>query len=388
MRLGSKWQTTRGEKCVPQRRYVMSSRAAARVVIPLAVLGAALGLAACGGDDDDDGGGGGGTISYLLPESKTARYETQDRPLFEAKVEAECPDCEILYSNADQDTSKQQQQVEAAVTEGVDVMVLDPVDSAAAAGLVSRAKEADIPVISYDRLILDADLDYYVSFDSVEVGRQQGEALSEKLAEEGSAKGPIVQINGAPTDNNAKLFKEGSTEIFDQEGVEIAKEYDTPDWSPDEAQDEMEQAITLEGDNGFAGVYAANDGTAGGAIAALKSAGIDPESKPVTGQDAELAAIQRILAGEQYVTVYKPIKPLAENAAELAVAIAQGDEPPEGLINGEEDNGTEQVPTVFLDTIPVTKDNVQDTVIADDFWSVGEICTKQYAQACKDAGIQ
>ena len=364
----------------------MSARA--RVFVPMLVLGAALGLAACGGDDDDGGGDGGGSISYLLPESKTARYETQDRPLFEAKVESECPDCDILYSNADQDTGKQQQQVEAAVTEGVDVMVLDPVDSAAAAGLVSRAKEAGIPVISYDRLILDADLDYYVSFDSVEVGRQQGEALSEKLAEEGSDKGPIVQINGAPTDNNAKLFKEGSTEIFDQEGVEIAKEYDTPDWSPDEAQVEMEQAITSEGENGFAGVYAANDGTAGGAIAALKSAGINPESKPVTGQDAELAAIQRILAGEQYMTVYKPIKPLAENAAELAVALAQGEDPPEGLVNGEEDNGQEQVPTVFLETVPVTKDNIEDTIIADDFWSVDEICTKQYAQDCKDAGLQ
>src|SRR5919106_650856 len=219
----------------------MSGRA--RVLVPMLVLGAALGLAACGGDDDDDGGGdGGGSIAYLLPESKTARYETQDRPLFEAKVEAECPDCEILYSNADQDTAKQH----------------------------------DIPVISYDRLILDADLDYYVSFDSVEVGRQQGEALSEKLAEDNAAEGPIVQINGAPTDNNAKLFKEGSTEIFDQEGVEIAKQYDTPDWSPDEAQLEMEQANTSEGENGFAAVYAANDGTAGGAIAAVKSAGINP----------------------------------------------------------------------------------------------------------------
>jgi D-xylose transport system substrate-binding protein len=366
----------------------MSGRAAARVVMPLAVLGAALGLAACGGDDDDDGGGGGGTISYLLPESKTARYETQDRPLFEAKVEAECPDCEILYSNADQDTSKQQQQVEAAITEGVDVMVLDPVDSAAAAGLVSRAKQADIPVISYDRLILDADLDYYVSFDSVEVGRQQGEALSKKLAEEKSPEGPIVQINGAPTDNNAKLFNQGSTEIFDQEGVQIAKEYDTPDWSPDEAQLEMEQAITAEGENGFAGVYAANDGTAGGAIAAMKSAGINPADKPTTGQDAELAAIQRILAGEQYMTVYKPIKPLAESAAELAVAIAQGEDPPEGLVNGEEDNGQEQVPTVFLETIPVFQDNIEDTIIKDDFWSVDEICTKAYAQDCKEAGLQ
>src|ERR687897_1460958 len=209
----------------------MSARA--RVFVPMLVLGAALGLAACGGDDDDGGGDGGGSISYLLPESKTARYETQDRPLFEAKVESECPDCDILYSNADQDTAKQQQQVEAAITEGVDVMVLDPVDSAAAAGLVTRAKQADIPVISYDRLILDADLDYYVSFDSVEVGKQQGEALAQKLADEKSPKGPIVQINGAPTDNNAKLFDEGASGVFDSEGIEVAKKYDTPDWSPD-----------------------------------------------------------------------------------------------------------------------------------------------------------
>jgi D-xylose transport system substrate-binding protein len=363
----------------------MSARA--RVLVPLAVLVAALGLAACGGDDDD-GGGGGGTIAFLLPESKTARYESQDRPLFEAKVESECPDCEILYSNADQDTSKQQQQVEAAVTEGVDVMVLDPVDSAAAGGLVTRAKEADIPVISYDRLILDADLDYYVSFDSVEVGKQQGEALAQKLADDNAPKGPIVQINGAPTDNNAKLFDEGASGVFDSEGIEVAKKYDTPDWSPDEAQVEMEQAITAEGEDGFAGVYAANDGTAGGAIAALKSAGIDPASRPVTGQDAELAAIQRILADEQYMTVYKPIKPLAEGAAELAVALAQGEDAPEGLVTGEEDNGQEQVPTIFLETVPVTKDNIEDTIIKDDFWSVDEICTKQYAQDCKGAGLQ
>ncbi len=150
----------------------------------------------------------------------------------------------------------------------------------------------------------------------------------------------------------------------------------------------MDQAITSVGKDGFAGVYAANDGTAGGAIAALKGAGIDPKSVPVTGQDAELAGIQRVIDGEQFMTVYKPIKPLAESAAELAVALANGDEPPEGLINGEEDNGTEQVPTVFLETVAVTAENVQDTVIADDFWSVDEICTADYADACKEAGIQ
>jgi D-xylose transport system substrate-binding protein len=360
-------------------------------LVAITVLGAAVAIGACGSDDDDGGDGGessgSGTIAFLLPESQTARYESQDRPLFEGKVEELCPDCEILYENADQDPSNQQQQVEAAITEGADVIVLDPVDSTAAAGMVQSANERDIPVISYDRLILDADLDYYVSFDSTVVGEQQGESLSDKLEEDGNPEGPIVKINGDPKDNNATLFSEGSTSVFDERGVEVAEEFDTPDWLPENAQREMEQAITSVGKDGFTGVYAANDGTAGGAIAAMKAAGVNPEDVPVTGQDAELTAIQRIIAGEQYMTVYKPIKPLAEGAAELAVAVANGEEVPEGLVNGEEDNGTEQVPTVFLETIPVTAENVQDTIIADDFWSVDEICTKEYEQACKDAGI-
>ena len=170
--------------------------------------------------------------------------------------------------------------------------------------------------------------------------------------------------------------------------MEIAQEYDTPDWLPENAQREMEQAITAVGRDGFTAVYAANDGTAGGAIAALKGTGMNPQQIPVTGQDAELAAIQRIVAGEQFMTVYKPIKPLAESAAELAVAVANGEDPPEGLVNGEEDNGTESVPTVFLDTIPVTQDNVQEEIVADGFWSAKEICTGQFAQACQQAGIQ
>jgi D-xylose transport system substrate-binding protein len=359
------------------------------LLLAVAGLVAALAIPACGGDDDDDGGGdGGGTIAFLLPESQTTRYESQDRPLFEAKVEELCPDCEILYYNADQDVATQQQQVETAITEEADVMVLDPVDSASAGGLANQAKQSDIPVISYDRLILDGDLDYYVSFDSVVVGEQQGEALSQKLADEGSPEGPIVVINGDPQDNNATLFNEGATSVFDSEGVEIAREFDTPDWLPENAQREMDQAITALGEDGFEAVYAANDGTAGGAIAAMKGAGIDPADKPTTGQDAELAAIQRILAGEQYMTVYKPIKDLAETAAEIAVPVANGEEVPEDLINAEEDNGTEQVPTALIETIPVTADNVQDTIIADEFWTVDEICKGQYAQACQDAGIE
>jgi D-xylose transport system substrate-binding protein len=362
------------------------------LLVALAALFAALAIGACGDDDDDDGGGeegGGGTIGFLLPETQTARYEALDRPLFEAKVAELCPDCTVEYQNADQDPAKQQSQVEAAVTQGVDVMVLDPVDSTTAGALATRAAQSDIPVISYDRLILDtADLDYYVAFDSLEVGRQQATALVDRLAEDGNPQGPIVKINGDPKDNNAALFDQGSDEVLEQEGVEVAQEYDTPDWLPENAQREMEQAITATGADQIKGVYAANDGTAGGAIAAMKANGMNPEQIPVTGQDAELTAVQRIIAGEQYVTVYKPIQPLAEAAAELAVAVANGEEPPADLVTSETDNQTEQVPTAVIETIPVTAENVEDTIIADEVYPVNEICTGQYAQACKDAGIQ
>jgi len=362
------------------------------------VLAAGMLAAGCGDDEESSGGGGGGTsteesgggggpIALLLPESKTARYESQDRPNFERKVKELCSGCDILYSNADQDAAKQQQQAEAAITKGAKVMVLDPVDAASAGAIVNRAKQSKIPVVSYDRLITDADVDYYISFDNEKVGKLQGEALVSKLKEDGGSS-DIVMINGAPTDNNAKLFKQGAHSVIDGSGFKVAKEYDTPDWSPDKAQQEMEQAITAIGKDGFVGVYAANDGTAGGAIAAMKSAGIDPSSRPTTGQDAELAAIQRILSGEQYMTVYKAIKPEAEAAAELAAALVNGKEPPSGLVGDEVDNGTKQVPSVLLEPVAVTKDKVADTIVKDKFWSVDEICTGKYAAACKEAGIQ
>src|ERR687885_780558 len=303
--------------------------------VAVAAAVSVFGVAACGSDNNNgssstsggggqsSGGGKGGKIAFLLPESKTARYETQDRPLFEKKVKELCSGCQIVYSNADQDASKQQQQAEAALTQGVKVMVLDPVDGAAAAAIVNQANQKNVPVISYDRLLLNSKPDYYVEFNSPQVGKIQGQALVDKLKQDGK-KGSIVMINGAPTDNNAKLFKQGAHSVLDNSGFKVAKEYDTPDWSPDKAQTEMEQAITALGKTGFVGVYAANDGTGGGAIAALKGQGINP-LPPVTGQDAELAAVQRVLTGEQYMTVYKAIKPEAEKAAEWAVALANGD---------------------------------------------------------------
>ena len=330
-------------------------------------------------------GGGGdatGTIALLLPESKNARYETQDRPLFEAKVAELCAGCEVISSNADQDASKQQSQAEAALTNGADVLVLDPVDGQAAAGIVALAAEKDVPVISYDRLIQNADVALYISFDNEQVGVLQATALVDKLEADGITEGNIVMINGAATDNNASLFKAGAHSVLDDSGFTIANETDTVEWSPDNAQKDMDGAIVKIGKDDIVGVYAANDGTAGGAIAAMKAAGIDP-LPPVTGQDAEVAGLQRILTGDQYMTVYKAIKLEAEAAAEAAVGLLNGTEP---TTTGTENNGKIDVPSIILTPVAITKETVKD-VIADGYWKASDICTADFADACAAAGI-
>jgi D-xylose transport system substrate-binding protein len=334
----------------------------------------------------------GGKIALLLPETKTTRYETADKPDFEAKMQELCPDCQIIYSNANQDATQQLSQAEAALTNGAQVLVLDPVDSAAAATIADKAKAQGVPVIAYDRLILNSDgVSYYISFDNQEVGKLQAQSLVDKLTQMGIQNPSIVMINGSPTDNNASLFKAGAHSVFDplvQAGkLTIAKEYDTPDWSPDQAQTEMQQALTALG-NKVDGVYAANDGTASGAIAAMKAAGLNP-LPPITGQDAELAGIQRILAGEQYMTVYKAIKPEADAAAQLAYDLLTNTSVPADMTNGKTvNNGTIDVPSVLLTPIAVTKDNIKDTVVKDGFWTVQQICTADYAAACTAAGLQ
>ena len=347
-------------------------------------------------DDDDGGGGGGGggerrrggSIALLLPESKTARYESQDRPNFEKKVEELCPDCEIIYSNADQDAAKQQQQAEAALTKGAKVLVLDPVDAASAGAIVARAKQSQVPVISYDRLITDADIDYYISFDNEQVGKLQGESLAAKLEEDGSGDGTIVMINGAPTDNNAKLFKQGAHGVFDQSGVKVAKEYDTPDWSPDKAQQEMEQAITALGKDGFVGVYAANDGTAGGAIAAMKGNGIEPKTHPDDGAgrragghpaDPGRRAVHDRLQGDQ-------ARGGGGGGAGGRAGQGRGAAERSGQRQGRQ--RPEAGPSVLLTPVAVTKDNINDTVVKDGFWKPQRDLHGPYAEACKEAGIE
>src|SRR4051812_20944729 len=210
---------------------------------------AASGPTACGGSDKKSSSTGGSsgakgkTIALLLPETKTTRYEAHDRPDFEAQIKRDCPSCKVIYANATQDPQKQQTQAESALTDGANVLVLDAVDVKSATAIVDRAGQSKVPVIAYDRLIPNADLYAYVSFNNVRQGQIQAQTLLNKLGPNVKGK-KVIMINGAPTDPSAGDYKKGAHMAFDRSGVKIVKEYDTTDWSPDKAQREMEQAIT------------------------------------------------------------------------------------------------------------------------------------------------
>lgn len=349
------------------------SRLHPAAVLAATALTAAL-LTACAPAADDEEG----TIALLLPDAKTARYETFDRPVFEERV-AELGDFRVLYSNADQDAAKQQQQAESALAAGTDVLVLDPVDGNAAVSIVAAANAQGVPVIAYDRMISGGELAYHVSFDNEKVGQLQAETLVAGLDAADREDAGILMINGSPTDSNAALFRAGAREVLDAAAVTVLAEYSTPDWSPDKAQEWTAGQISQFGDR-IAAVYAANDGTASGAVSALKAANVAPYPL-VTGQDAELTALQRILTGDQYMTVYKAIKPQARLAAEVAVTLVRGDE----VTAPTEIDG---VPTTLLEPVAVTVDTIADTVIADGFWRVEDICTPAYAAACAAAGLR
>jgi D-xylose transport system substrate-binding protein len=338
-------------------------------------------LMACGA-----GGSGvtvGKKIVLLLPETPT-RFDTKDKPYFEAKLSQLCRDCQVLYSHSTQDAA-QQAQAKTAITGGASVIVLDPINSAASAAIVAEAKAAHIPVISYDGLILNtADLNYYVSFDDGAVGTLQGAALVTAL---GTKTHPtVVEINGDSADKKAELFKAGAHKVLDGK-VHFAKEYSTPGWMQSNAQAEMQQALVALGRTQVDGVLAANDSIADGAIAAMRSHVLKP-LPPVTGQGADLAAIQRIVSGDQYMTVYDPIKVEAETAAQLAYDLAFGVAVPFSMTNGKTvNNGTADIPSVLMTPEVVTKANIESTVVADGFWAARDICTAQFIAACAAAGI-
>ncbi len=320
-------------------------------------------------------------IGLLLPDSVTARYASADKPLFEAKIKTLCPQCTVLYANADGDAAKQQQQAESMLTQGVKVLVLDPFDGKAAQSIVAEAKAKNVPVISYDRLIAGGQANLYISFDNEKVGQLQATALVAKLKADGVPAGSgILMINGSPTDNNATLFKKGAHSVIDSSGYKVLAEFDTPGWTPANAQTWVDGQITKFGASAIKGIYAANDGVAGAAIASLHAAGVT-KMPPITGQDASLAGIQNILAGTQYMTVYKAFKPEADAAAQAAIDLINGKTPAStSTVSG--------VPSVLLTPVSVTIDKIESTVVADGLYTAAQICTAAYAAACTANGIK
>jgi simple sugar transport system substrate-binding protein/D-xylose transport system substrate-binding protein len=357
-----------------------------------AVLAAGLAagaIAACGGSSGSSssgssggGGGGGGKsgkVAFLMPDQASTRYEKQDHPLFEQKLKQLCSGCQVIYQNADGDPSKQQQQATSAMTQGVKVMVVDPVDAASLASVVNQAKSRGIKVIAYDRPFPKFKVDFYVSFDNEKIGKLISTSLVDHLKQTGAAnKGGILQVNGSPTDAAAGLIKKGVHEGVDPSGIKELAEFDTPDWVPAKAQDWVSGQISkFKGQ--IIGVVAANDGTGGGAISAFKAAGVNPVP-PVTGNDAELAAIQRIVNGDQYNTINKPIKIVASAAAEAANAMLQGKQPKQtSTVFG--------TPSALYTPFVVTKQNLKKQMIDSGLMSASEVCTKAYAKGCKALGI-
>ena len=354
----------------------------ARFVSALFVV--AVGVTACGG-----GAASGVTlgkkIAFLLPDSQSSRYETRDAPIFEAKIKGMCSDCTVDYRNAHGDAPAQLTQAEAALAGGANVLVLDPVDATTASAIVARAKARQVPVISYDRLVLNAPaVAYFVSFDDAAVGPLQANGLLGALKDKTDP--TVVMINGDPGDNLARLLKVGAQNIFSGK-VTIAKAYDTPQAGPDTAQTEMADALTAL-HNKVDAVYAADDAAAAGAIAALVGAGVKKPLPPVTGAGADLAAVQRILAGDQYMTVYKGIRAEAEAAAQLAYDLAYGVAVPSTMTNGKAvDNGRTSVPALLVSPVAVTRQTIISTVIADGFMSRADLCTDQFVKACAAVGI-
>jgi D-xylose transport system substrate-binding protein len=348
---------------------------ACMVVVTFAAY--ALVAGGCTSGPPQSGGGGGRApggkvrIGFLLDTLKEERWQ-RDRDMFVKRANE--LGAEVLEQVANSDDSLQVQQAENVLTQGVDVLVVVPHNGEVAAAIVDSAKRQNVPVISYDRLIKNSDVDLYISYDNVKVGELQAKYLLERRP-----KGNYIVIGGAPTDNNAQLFHQGEMNVLkpaaDRGDIKIVYDQFSREWLASEAQKNVENALT-QNNNDVVAVVAANDGTAGGAIAALEEQKLT-DKVLVSGQDADLPAVRRIVEGTQAMTVYKPIAPLATKAAEVAVALAKGEKP---QTTETVNNGKKDVPSILLEPVVVDKSNVVDTVIKDGYHKMEDV----YANVPRD----
>ena len=341
----------------------------------------AVSLAGCtdsGGEGED-----GPTIGLLLPSRAVPRWEKSDKPLIEKRVKELCPECTVVYANAENDAASQRQQMTSMITRGVSALILDVVDPKALRSSVRAAQREGTPVVAYDRLA-EGPISGFVSFDGAQVGRLQGRGLLTGMGARADG-GGVVMMNGDPSSPNAAWYEGGARAVL-QDEVRILKSYNTLGWRTENAHDHMSAAISDLGPSQIDGVLAANDSIAAGVISALKSARVSP-LPPVTGQDADLDAVQRIVTGEQYMTVYKPFRLETEAAAAMAVALAR-DNDIDALVTTTVDSPTtKDVPAVLLTPTAVTRETIGRTLVRDGVYTHDQICTPKLRPACERAGL-
>ena len=341
----------------------------------LLMASAALGLSFAGMARAEDAA----TVAFLMPDQASTRYEQHDFPGFKAEMAKICASCTVIYQNANADANLQQQQFNSVIAQGAKVIVLDPVDSAAAAGLVEIAHSQGVKVVAYDRPIPDKPADFYVSFDNEGIGYAISKSLVDHLKKAGVPDGSgVLEINGSPTDAAAGLIRDGIHRGLKDSGYKTLAEFDTPEWAPPKAQEWAAGQITRFGDQ-IKGVVAANDGTGGGAIAAFKAAGVKPVP-PVTGNDATIAALQLIISGDQYNTISKPSEIVAAAAANVAVKLIKGEAP-------EAKSTLYNTPSQLFVPAVVTQENIKAEIFDKKIQTADQVCTGEYADGCKKLGI-
>ncbi|MEU3270793.1 substrate-binding domain-containing protein [Saccharomonospora sp. NPDC006951] len=365
-----------------------------------AVLGITLTLAACGANSRDGNQGGNtgatseeqaapnGTVGVILPETATsARWEGFDKPMIEKALRAEGFDPDV--QNAQGDVQKFTTLADGMISQGVKVLVIASINSEVGSAVAAKAKNAGIPTIDYDRLNLGGGSDYYVSFDNVKVGELQGEGLAKAL--EGKQGAEVIEIEGAPTDNNATLFHEGQRNIlqplYDSGALKLVQSQPIDDWNNQRGGTTFEQILTGNGGK-VDGVVAANDGLAGAIITVLQKNGL-AGTVPVTGQDATPDGLKAILRGDQYMTVFKPIQEEADATAKLAAALAKGDTAAADALakqTSHDPEGNREVKSVLLEPYLITKNEVK-RVIDDGYVKASEVCTGDLQQVCSQLGI-
>src|SRR6266853_1204 len=314
--------------------------------------------------------GGPVRIGFSMDTLKEERWQ-RDKALVEQRCKEVGAECEIQVANGDD--SVQTKQCDNLLTKGVDVLIVAPHNGQIAASIVEAAHHQKVPVISYDRLIRNSDVDLYVSHQVIKIGQLQGQYALDHMP-----KGNYVLIGGSPTDNNALLLREGQMQVLkpaiDRGDIKVISDQFAKDWKPEEAHRITEDSLTKTSNN-IQAIVASNDGTAGGAISALPPQLVGKVL--VTGQDAALDAVQRVVEGKQTMTIYKPIQPLAFSAVDAAVKLARGEKvETKDTIN----NGKKDIPSILHEPQVVDKNNLVDTVIKDGYHKLEDV----YKNVAKD----